>query len=68
MLGVFFSQTVTNCQQKQNRTVQHREQNDYSHAYRNVGALINEEQTLTGQSSQRNSIGTKIPQECSYVF
>lgn len=67
-VGVSFPQTATNCQQKQTRTVQNREQNDYSHEYKNVGDLITENQTLTGQSSQRTSIGTKIPQECSYVF
>jgi len=36
--GVTFTQTATNCQQGQQRTVQAQEQNQQTHAIRNVGA------------------------------
>lgn len=64
-VGVSFPQTATNCQQNQTRTVQNREQNDYSHEYKNVGDLITENKTLSGQSSQRTAIGTKIYEKAS---
>lgn len=67
-LDVSFPQTATNCEQKQTRTVQNREQNDTSHAYRNVGDLIVESKTLKDQVSKRTATGTRIPEECSYVF
>lgn len=58
--GVSFQQTATNCQQNQKRTIQNREQNDISHAYRDVGVAIVEKQTLNGQSSSRTSVGSLI--------
>lgn len=67
-LDVPFPQTATNCEQKQTRTVQNREQNDTSHAYRNVGDLIIESKSLKNQVSKRTATGTRLPEECSYVF
>lgn len=58
--GQSFQQTATNCQQNQKRTIQNREQNDLSHAYRDVGVAIVETQILNGQSSSRTSVGSLI--------
>lgn len=64
-LGTNFTQSSTNCSQVQTRTVQEREQNDYTTNYRNVGAIKNENRTLTNQTITRAATGTKVVDECN---
>jgi hypothetical protein len=64
-LGTNFTQSATNCTQEQTRTVQEREQNDYTLQYRNVGSNKTENQTLTNQTITRQAAGTKIVEECN---
>lgn len=63
-IGTTFNQTANNCTQEQTRTVQNREQNDYTLIYRNIGESINENKTLTNQTNTRTANGTKIVNEC----
>lgn len=60
-----FEQTSSNCKQEQSRTVQNREQNSKSLAYRNTGSPISESQMLTDYSMKRSATGTKVTDECS---
>lgn len=62
--GVSFEQTSSNCKQSQSRTVQNREQNDYTLAYRSVGSLISESRNLNDYSMTRTAVGTKIVNDC----
>lgn len=63
-VGTTFPQTANDCTVKQKRTIQNREQNDYTLVYRNIGDVVNESQTLTNQSNTRTANGTKIVNEC----
>lgn len=58
--GVSFKQTANNCQQEQTRTVQQREQNNVTHAYRNVGVIVVENNTLSNQTINRTATGALI--------
>jgi hypothetical protein len=58
--GTSFQQSANDCQQKQKRTIQQREQNDTSHAYRDVGVATVETKTLTGQYGSQSSVGTLV--------
>jgi hypothetical protein len=58
--GTSFQQSANDCQQKQTRTIQQREQNNTSHAYRDVGVATVETKTLTGQSGSKSSVGTLV--------
>lgn len=62
--GTSFEQTSSNCKQSQTRTVQNREQNDFTLDYRNVGSPTNESQNLADYSMTRTAIGTKIVNDC----
>lgn len=62
--GVGFEQSSTNCTQNQTRTIQEREQNDYTNDYRNIGAAKTENQTLSNYTIKRNAVGTKIVEDC----
>ena len=62
--GISFEQTASNCKQSQSRTVQNREQNDYTLAYRNIGSLTNESRNLDDYSMTRTAVGTKIVNDC----
>jgi hypothetical protein len=57
-LGTNFEQTATDCKQDQTRTRQDREQETTTLAYRNVGNIVTENQTLTNQINTRNAVGT----------
>ena len=63
-LGTTFEQTASECEQEQSRTVQNREQNDYTLVFRPIGTPINESQTLT-KTITRSANGTKVMDECS---
>jgi hypothetical protein len=64
--GVVFTQTATDCNQDQTRTVQNREQEKTSSLYRNIGSPIIENKTIT-VSSSREAIGAKsIAKVCVY--
>jgi hypothetical protein len=62
--GISFEQTSSNCKQTQARTVQNREQNDYTLIYRNVGSPTNESRNLDDYSMTRTAVGTKIVNDC----
>jgi hypothetical protein len=64
-IGITFDQTASDCEQEQSRTVQNREQNNYTLAFRPIGNPINESQTLTNQTITRSANGTKVVDECS---
>lgn len=64
--GVSFTQNATDCKIDQTRPKQDREQETTTLAYRNVGAVQAETQTLTGQSSSRQAVGTKSAKVCLY--
>jgi len=66
--GVVFTQNATDCKQEQTRTVQNREKNDVTQAFRNVGSATTENQILANQVSSRSATGTKVLEECSYVY
>ncbi|MDT8925143.1 hypothetical protein RBE51_20335 [Pseudomonas taiwanensis] len=57
-VGSAFTQTATDCDQKQTRTRQDREQESTTKAIRNKGAAVIETQTIKA-SSTRSAIGTK---------
>jgi hypothetical protein len=65
--GLTFEQTATDCQQTQESTVQAREQNTISLAYRNVGALQTQNQTLT-VSSVRTATGTSAAKTVTWLL
>lgn len=48
-----FTQTATNCSQSQTRSVQPREQETTTGAYRNTGSVTSESRTLTSQTATR---------------
>lgn len=58
-IGQSFTQTATDCEQKQIRTRQNIEQETTTLAYRNSGEPIIETQNLTGITHNRNETGTK---------
>lgn len=62
--GMSFEQKSSNCKQAQTRTVQNREQNDYTLVYRNIGSPTNESRNLDNYSMTRTAIGTKIVNDC----
>lgn len=66
--GVDFIQNATDCKQDQTRTIQNREQNDITLKFRNVGVATVENQTISNQSNNRPATGTKLLEECSYVY
>ena len=57
-LGTNFEQTATDCKQDQIRTRQDREQETTTLVYRDVGSIIEENQTLSNQINTRNAVGT----------
>ena len=61
----YFTQTATDCQQPQSRTVQEREQNDVTLEYRNVGSPTIENKNIT-VTDTKQEIGTKVVGECGY--
>lgn len=58
--GTVFQQSANDCQQKQTRNIQQREQNNITHEYRNSGNASLETQTLTNQHQTRSSTGTLV--------
>lgn len=64
--GTSFTQTATDCQQPQQRTVQPTERNDKTLAVRNVGAPTVETRTIDATAS-RESLGTKDYKTAQYV-
>lgn len=56
--GQEFTQMATDCLHDQNRTVQPREQNSLTHAFRNSGPIGTETLTITNQQLTRTAIGT----------
>lgn len=60
--GVTFTQTATDCDQKQVRTKQAREKDELSNSIRNVGSAITETQTIK-VSSSRSVVGSKPKDE-----
>lgn len=62
----YFTQTATDCQQTQSRTIQDREQNDVTMEYRDVGNLTIERKTIT-VSDTKQEMGTKVVGECLYM-
>jgi hypothetical protein len=64
--GVSFTQNATDCKIDQTRSKQDREQETTTLAYRNVGSVQTETQTLTGQASSRQAVGTKSARVCLY--
>jgi hypothetical protein len=65
--GQSFTQTATDCQQPQTRNKQNREQETTTHAIRNVGTVIVENQSITATST-RTSIGTKPATVCNFAW
>jgi len=64
--GVEFTQTATDCNQIQTRTVQNREQEKNSSVYRNIGTPYTETQTITVSSTQQ-AVGAKnVDKVCVY--
>lgn len=64
--GTVFTQTATDCTQSQTRTVQNREQEKRTSAYRNVGEPYNETQNVTVTSTQQ-AVGAKsVEKVCVY--
>src|SRR5690554_1189009 len=57
-VGQAFTQTATDCQQDQARTVQPRERDTHSGSIRNVGEPFTETRTLTA-SATRDAVGTR---------
>lgn len=57
-VGQSFTQTATDCQQAQTRSRQDREQESTTGAFRNVGSVVTESQSITA-SSTRTATGTK---------
>jgi len=58
-----FVQTATNCKTDRTRTVQNREQETTTLAYRNVGSIVNSPETLVNQTATRNytvTVGTWV--------
>lgn len=64
-MGVSFTQTATDCQQKQTRNKQDREQETTTNQIRNTGSVQIENKTITATSTQTNT-GTKPTTECKY--
>jgi hypothetical protein len=57
-VGQSFTQTATDCQQAQTRSRQDREKESTTGAFRNVGSVVTENQSIT-VSSTRAAVGTK---------
>lgn len=66
VVDVPFEQTANDCKLDQTRNSQAREQETTTLAIRNVGSPTVENQTLTGQVSTRNSVGTLVVEDCRY--